>query len=41
VVSLFTGWQSVAGLAAAIVVALVLTFGLPGGRRPSRERTSL
>jgi UDP-GlcNAc:undecaprenyl-phosphate GlcNAc-1-phosphate transferase len=41
VVSLFTGWQSVAGLAAAVLVALVLTFGLPGGRRPSRERTSL
>jgi len=41
VVSLFTGWQSVAGLAAAVLVALVLTFGLPGGRRPTRERTPL
>jgi UDP-GlcNAc:undecaprenyl-phosphate/decaprenyl-phosphate GlcNAc-1-phosphate transferase len=41
VVSLFTGWQSVAGLAAAVLVALVLTFGLPGGRRASRQRTSL
>ncbi|MGH3357113.1 MAG: MraY family glycosyltransferase, partial [Nocardioidaceae bacterium] len=40
-VSLFTGWQSVAGLALMVLVAAALTFGLPGGRRPMQERTSL
>jgi UDP-GlcNAc:undecaprenyl-phosphate GlcNAc-1-phosphate transferase len=39
-VSLFTGWQSVAALALMVVVAVVLTFGLPGGRG-ARERSSL
>ena len=40
-VSLFTGWQSLLGVALLIVVALVLTFGLPGGRSLSRERSPL
>jgi UDP-GlcNAc:undecaprenyl-phosphate/decaprenyl-phosphate GlcNAc-1-phosphate transferase len=39
-VSLFTGWQSVVGLAVIVAVAIVLTFGLPGARG-TRERTSL
>jgi UDP-GlcNAc:undecaprenyl-phosphate/decaprenyl-phosphate GlcNAc-1-phosphate transferase len=39
-VSLFTGWQSVVALAVIVVVAVVLTFGLPGARG-TRERTSL
>jgi UDP-GlcNAc:undecaprenyl-phosphate/decaprenyl-phosphate GlcNAc-1-phosphate transferase len=39
-VSLFTGWQSVVGLALIVAVAIVLTFGLPGARG-TRERTSL
>jgi UDP-GlcNAc:undecaprenyl-phosphate/decaprenyl-phosphate GlcNAc-1-phosphate transferase len=39
-VSLFTGWQSVVGLALIMAVAIVLTFGLPGARG-TRERTSL
>jgi UDP-GlcNAc:undecaprenyl-phosphate/decaprenyl-phosphate GlcNAc-1-phosphate transferase len=39
-VSLFTGWQSVVGLALIVVVAIVLTFGFPGARG-TRERTSL
>jgi UDP-GlcNAc:undecaprenyl-phosphate GlcNAc-1-phosphate transferase len=33
VVSLFTGWQSVVGVAVMVVVAIVLTFGLTGWRR--------
>jgi UDP-GlcNAc:undecaprenyl-phosphate/decaprenyl-phosphate GlcNAc-1-phosphate transferase len=33
VVSLFTGWQSVVGVAVIVVVAVVLTFGLTGRRR--------
>jgi UDP-GlcNAc:undecaprenyl-phosphate/decaprenyl-phosphate GlcNAc-1-phosphate transferase len=33
-VSLFTGWRSVLGLSLVVVVALVLTFGLTGWRRP-------
>jgi UDP-GlcNAc:undecaprenyl-phosphate GlcNAc-1-phosphate transferase len=40
-VSLFTGWQSVAGLAVMLLVAVVLTFGVPWGRRAAQERTSL
>jgi UDP-GlcNAc:undecaprenyl-phosphate/decaprenyl-phosphate GlcNAc-1-phosphate transferase len=41
-VSLFTAWQSVAGLGALALVALVLTFGLPGSRgRASGARTPL
>jgi hypothetical protein len=40
-VSLFTGWQSLVGVAALIAVALVLTFGMPGGRSVSRERSPL
>jgi UDP-GlcNAc:undecaprenyl-phosphate/decaprenyl-phosphate GlcNAc-1-phosphate transferase len=40
-VSLFTGWQSVAGLGLMVVVAVVLTFGLPWGRSVSHERSSL
>jgi UDP-GlcNAc:undecaprenyl-phosphate/decaprenyl-phosphate GlcNAc-1-phosphate transferase len=40
-VSLFTGWQSVAGLALMVLVAVVLTFGVPGGRGVPRQRTSL
>jgi UDP-GlcNAc:undecaprenyl-phosphate/decaprenyl-phosphate GlcNAc-1-phosphate transferase len=39
-VSLFTGWRSVAAFGVIVVVAIVLTFGLPGGKG-SRERTSL
>jgi UDP-GlcNAc:undecaprenyl-phosphate/decaprenyl-phosphate GlcNAc-1-phosphate transferase len=39
-VSLFTGWQSVVGLALIVALAIVLTFGLPGARG-TRERTSL
>ncbi|MDQ4006667.1 MAG: undecaprenyl/decaprenyl-phosphate alpha-N-acetylglucosaminyl 1-phosphate transferase [Actinomycetota bacterium] len=40
-VSLFIGWQSVAGLAVMLLVAVVLTFGVPWGRRPAQHRTSL
>ena len=40
-VSLFTGWQSVAGLAVMLLVAVVLTFGVPWGRRAAQQRTSL
>ena len=40
-VSLFTGWQSVAGLTVMMLVAVVLTFGVPWGRRAAHERTSL
>lgn len=40
-VSLFTGWQSFVGLAVVVVVAVVLTFGLPGARSSGHERTSL
>ncbi|MGH3461922.1 MAG: MraY family glycosyltransferase [Kribbellaceae bacterium] len=41
VLSLFTGWQSVAGLALMVLVAVVLTFGLPGSRHQHDERTAL
>jgi UDP-GlcNAc:undecaprenyl-phosphate/decaprenyl-phosphate GlcNAc-1-phosphate transferase len=40
-VSLFTGWQSVAGLALMVLVAMVLTFGLPWERSAPGQRTSL
>jgi UDP-GlcNAc:undecaprenyl-phosphate/decaprenyl-phosphate GlcNAc-1-phosphate transferase len=40
-VSLFTGWQSVAGLGVLVLMALVLTFGPPGGWRAARERSPL
>jgi UDP-GlcNAc:undecaprenyl-phosphate GlcNAc-1-phosphate transferase len=33
VVSLFTGWQSVLGVAVMVVLAIVLTFGLTWWRR--------
>jgi hypothetical protein len=32
-VSLFTGWQSVLGVAVMVVLAIVLTFGLTWWRR--------
>jgi UDP-GlcNAc:undecaprenyl-phosphate/decaprenyl-phosphate GlcNAc-1-phosphate transferase len=40
-VSLFTGWQSVAGLTVMLLVAVVMTFGVPWGRRAAQQRTSL
>ena len=33
-VSLFTGWQTLLGLAAVVAMAVVLTFGVTGWRRP-------